>query len=80
MPKNIIHAYQALKEIVREKSDVEKPSDPGAVKERQYMKDYLDENEKSQRPLALRKQILNGSRKFLEEKYASLPPPHTHPF
>ncbi|KAI9652044.1 MAG: hypothetical protein M1831_007236 [Alyxoria varia] len=68
-PRNVIHAYQALKEIVREDSKVDRPSDPGAVKERQYMKDYLDETENSQRPLALRKQILYGSRKFLEENF-----------
>lgn len=44
-------------------------SGPGAVKERQYGKDYLGLSAKSETTTSLKKQILEGSRKFLERRY-----------
>ena len=41
----------------------------GAVRERQYAKDYLDETPNSGKSIAIRKQILEGSRRFLEQSF-----------
>ncbi|KAI9719681.1 MAG: hypothetical protein M1828_006113 [Chrysothrix sp. TS-e1954] len=68
-PRHLIDAYRALRHIVQEKSDVERPSEEGAVKERQYAEDYLDENTNSGKSIAMRRQILNGSRSFLEDSF-----------
>jgi nuclear pore complex protein Nup93 len=64
----LIDAYSALIEITKENGKVEKPSDPGAIKERQYRDDYLDENVNSPKSTAMRKRILEGSRQFLEKQ------------
>lgn len=69
VPKHLKDAYRALKEIVKETSKVERPSDPGAVRERQYRDSYLDTADNSQKSILLRKQILDGSRKFLEDSF-----------
>lgn len=45
------------------------PSEPGAVKERQYAEDYLEESSKSLKAVELKKQILEGSRSFLESTF-----------
>ena len=45
------------------------PSEPGAVKERQYAEDYLEESSKSLKAIELKKQILEGSRGFLESTF-----------
>ncbi|KAL1311313.1 hypothetical protein AAFC00_001491 [Neodothiora populina] len=66
---HFVNAYQALAEIVGEKAGVERFSDPGAVKERQYSADYLDDSPISRAAFALRKRILDGSRKFLEKLF-----------
>ncbi|KAB8338826.1 hypothetical protein FH972_021770 [Carpinus fangiana] len=65
----LVDAYKALKEIVQENPSVQRPSDPGAIRERQYIKSYLDETPSSGTSLQMRKQILNGSRKFLENNF-----------
>jgi len=57
-----------LKEITKEDGQKHRPSEPGAVKERQYAQDYLDDTINSGRSIAMRKQILEGARKFLEER------------
>lgn len=44
-------------------------SDPGAIKERHYAEDYLDDSTNSRKSAALKKQILEGSRQFLEKRF-----------
>lgn len=65
----LIHAYKALVQITGEDAALENLSDPGAVKERQYASDYLDENVNAQGQIAVRKRIINGSRIFLEKQF-----------
>jgi len=57
-PEHIIEAYKALKHITKENTD---------VRERQYAKSYLEDNPAKSVPL--RKQILDGSREYLEESF-----------
>ncbi|KAK5052735.1 hypothetical protein LTR84_002601 [Exophiala bonariae] len=58
-PKQIVEAYRALREITKEDSQ--------AVKERQYTDAYLDEANNSAKTFHLSKQILEGSRTYLEK-------------
>lgn len=55
--------------IVHENSGITSVSEPGAVKERQYSGDYLDESNNSRKAIDLKKQILTGSREFLEQMF-----------
>lgn len=66
-PEHIIEAYKALRHITKENASVQRPSEPGAVRERQYAKNYLEDN--PAKSVALRKQILDGSREYLEESF-----------
>ena len=68
-PRHLIEAYRALKDIVRENPRVERPSDPGAIKEREYATDYLGAAPTSAKALDIKKQILDGSRKYLEDSF-----------
>ncbi|KAJ9649498.1 nuclear pore complex subunit [Coniosporium tulheliwenetii] len=65
----LVDAYKALVEITGEDANKQLQSDAGAIKERQYAKDYLDEAPNSQRSIAIRKRILDGSRRFLEKSF-----------
>lgn len=67
----LVHAYKALIRITGENANVENAADPGAVKERRYANSYLDDNMNSATSSRIRKQILNGSRCFLEELFLS---------
>ncbi|KAJ5503115.1 hypothetical protein N7463_005989 [Penicillium fimorum] len=69
VPRQLFNAYQALIKIVHEKPNIMNPSEPGAVKERQYAEDYLEESSKSLKAIELKKQILEGSRGFLESTF-----------
>ena len=60
-PRQLVDAYHALEEITKESSD--------GAKERQYAASYLDDNSDSARAMKLRKQILDGSRTFLEKTF-----------
>jgi nuclear pore complex protein Nup93 len=66
-PEHLIEAYRALKHIVKEDPSAQRPSDSNAVRERQYAKSYLEDN--PGKSVALRKQILDGSRSYLEESF-----------
>jgi nuclear pore complex protein Nup93 len=66
-PEHLIEAYRALKHIVKEDPSAQSPSDSNAVRERQYAKSYLEDN--PGKSVALRKQILDGSRGYLEESF-----------
>ncbi|KEF59203.1 uncharacterized protein A1O9_04047 [Exophiala aquamarina CBS 119918] len=60
-PRQVLDAYHALREITKENSQ--------AVKERRYAEAYLDESSTSARNFSLRKQILEGSRSYLEKAF-----------
>lgn len=47
------------------------PSDTGAIRERQFSEEYLDEAPNSRRAMNLRKRIIEGSRSFLERSFYS---------
>lgn len=66
---HFVNAYKALAEIVGEKPDTQRPSDPGAIRERQFAQDHLDDSPTSRSAFALRKRILDGSRSFLEKQF-----------
>lgn len=66
---HFVNAYKALAEIVGENPKVKSPSESGAVRERQYAQDYLDDAPTSRNAFALRKRIIEGSRKFLEKLF-----------
>lgn len=68
-PRQLVDSYDALIEITKENPQVQNMSDPDAIKERQYSTPYLDENPSSRRSVQLRKQILNGSRTYLEKTF-----------
>lgn len=67
-PYQLIDAFRALIDIVRE------PPNPGNVnqtdvpKQRQFLNDYLDETPNSARQVEIRKRILDGSRRSLEQQ------------
>ncbi|KAI9830453.1 MAG: hypothetical protein M1819_005705 [Sarea resinae] len=65
----LIDAYQALIEIVNEKPASEDLSDPNTVRERQFADEYLDETPNSAKTIAIRKRIIDGSRRFLEKQF-----------
>ena len=68
-PKQLADAYQALREIVKENTSAVNASDPAAIKERRYASTYLDENERTPKVIRLRRQILDGSRAYLEKAF-----------
>ncbi|KAF2000073.1 NIC-domain-containing protein [Amniculicola lignicola CBS 123094] len=65
---NFINAYNALISISNEKEDPEQAMGT-APRERCYAKEYLDEVPNSANSVKTRKRILDGSRKFLEQKF-----------
>ena len=68
-PKQLADAFQALRDIVKENTSAVTASDPAAIRERRYASTYLDENERSPKVIKLRKQILDGSRAYLEKAF-----------
>jgi nuclear pore complex protein Nup93 len=65
----ISHAYGAMIQILGEDPEVDSPSDPLALKERQFADEYLDPAPNSTKNMAIRKRIISGSRKFLERLF-----------
>ncbi|KAH7552409.1 Nup93/Nic96-domain-containing protein [Bipolaris maydis] len=67
---HFINAYGALVSITGEKTEAE-ASNPGSnqPKERSFAKDYLDDQPNSVASVRMRKRILDGSRKYLENKF-----------
>lgn len=57
-PEHLMEAYRALRTITKEQD---------TVKERQYARSYLEDN--PGKSTALRKQILDGSREYLEDSF-----------
>lgn len=68
-PPHLKDAYKALVAIVGEPGQVLRPSDPGAVRERFFAKEYLDETPNSSAALNIRRRILTGSRCYLENEF-----------
>jgi nuclear pore complex protein Nup93 len=68
-PRQLVDSYDALIDITKENAEVQNLSDPGAIRERRYCAAYLDENPHSQKAIKLRKQILDGSRSYLEKAF-----------
>jgi nuclear pore complex protein Nup93 len=66
---SLVNAYNALISITKEPGQVRQPTDRDAVKERQFVGQYLDENPSSQQSMGLRKQIIEGSRRCLEQMF-----------
>ncbi|KAL5333587.1 Nup93/Nic96-domain-containing protein [Aspergillus crustosus] len=67
VPRQLYSSYRALISIIGESNNVADLSTPGALKERQFSEDYLNEVSNSQQAVSLRKRIVEGSRKFLEK-------------
>ncbi len=67
---HFISAYGALISIIGEKPGLD-ASIPGSnsPKERSFVKDYLDEQPNSVASIRMRKRILDGSRKYLENRF-----------
>ncbi|KAI9793142.1 MAG: hypothetical protein M1833_000827 [Piccolia ochrophora] len=65
----LVDAYRALIEIVRENASIRSLAEPKAVRERQFTKDYLDEVPRSVQITRMKKRILEGSRRFLEQQF-----------
>ncbi|PNS20760.1 Meiotically up-regulated protein 87 protein [Sphaceloma murrayae] len=68
---HFVNCFKALAEITGENSTPIGQTEPDAVKERQFAKDYLDDSPTSEGAFQLRKRILNGSRMFLEKQFLS---------
>jgi nuclear pore complex protein Nup93 len=68
--QHLIDAYSTLISIIQEESNGQLVSGaPNVVKERCYSRLYLDENPESSNAVKMRKRILEGSRKFLEQQF-----------
>lgn len=67
----LVHAFKALAEITGEDPSKESWAEPGAIKPRQYARDYLEETPSAKGPSGIRSRIINGSRSFLEKSYFS---------
>lgn len=68
-PKHLLDSYRALRSVVGEDSNVERPSDAGAVRERQYATDYLNDSSNAASTIKMRERILHGSLTFLEDSF-----------
>ncbi|MCJ1415720.1 hypothetical protein MMC32_002052 [Xylographa parallela] len=70
-PSQLIDAYRAVIEIVKENPAAPDLIDSRAVKERQYAEEYLDETSTSAKAFKIRRMIIDGSRKALEKQFYS---------
>ncbi|KAL8670944.1 MAG: hypothetical protein Q9168_004544, partial [Polycauliona sp. 1 TL-2023] len=68
-PYQLIDAYKALIDIVREPSNPQNANPTDVPKQRQFLNDYLDETPNSARQTEIRKRILDGSRRSLEQQF-----------
>ncbi|KAH0543668.1 hypothetical protein FGG08_001983 [Glutinoglossum americanum] len=64
----LVDAYKALSEIVKENPNAVNATDPDNIRERQFAADYLEESPNSARSVAIKKRIIDGSRSFLEKR------------
>ncbi|KAL8994163.1 MAG: hypothetical protein Q9169_005794 [Polycauliona sp. 2 TL-2023] len=68
-PYQLIDAFKALIEIVREPSNPQNANRTDVPKQRQFLNDYLDETPNSAKQTEIRKRILDGSRRSLEQQF-----------
>ncbi|GAM33251.1 hypothetical protein TCE0_003f00017 [Talaromyces pinophilus] len=71
VPRQLAGAYQALISITGESRNVTSFGEPGAIKEREFAGDYLNELNTSKGATSLRKRIVEGSRVYLENLFYS---------
>ncbi|EEH03384.1 meiotically up-regulated gene 87 protein [Histoplasma capsulatum G186AR] len=69
VPRQLFEAYHALISMVNESPNSASLSEPGVLKERQFAGDYLDDSLHSVGATRMRKRIIEGSRKFLEQLF-----------
>ncbi|MCJ1243197.1 Nucleoporin nup93 [Trapelia coarctata] len=69
-PSQLLDAYKAVIEMVKENPDVTSLTDPRAVIERQFTHEYLDESQLGN-ALKMRQTLLDGSRRALEKQFFS---------
>lgn len=67
----LTNAFQALIQMVGEDPSKDNNADPGAIRERHYAKDYLDDGPNAKGQLVIRKRVINGARSFLENLFFS---------
>jgi nuclear pore complex protein Nup93 len=65
----LVDAYKALIEIVKENTKAVNVTDPDAIRERQFAAEYLDETANSAKSVAIKKRIIDGSRSYLEKRH-----------
>ncbi|EFR05537.1 meiotically up-regulated 87 protein [Nannizzia gypsea CBS 118893] len=68
-PKQLLEAYHALISITNEPASSVGYFEPGALRPRQFAKDYREDGPSSIEALKMRKQIIAGSRKHLERSF-----------
>ena len=68
----LVDAYKALIEIVKEQPNPHIDGPPHAPKSRAFLEDYLDEAPNSAKQIEMRKRILDGSRRSLEKQSVSI--------
>ncbi|KAF3481016.1 nuclear pore protein [Arthroderma uncinatum] len=69
VPKQLFEAYHALISITNEPASSVGYFEPGALRPRQFAKDYGEDSPTSMDALRMRKQIIAGSRKHLERSF-----------
>ncbi|KAK3672968.1 nuclear pore complex subunit [Recurvomyces mirabilis] len=67
----LVSAYKALVSITGEDTSKDSLADPAVPKERQFARDYLEDNSRTKGSIAMRERILNGSRSYLERSFYS---------
>ncbi|KAF2425242.1 meiotically up-regulated 87 protein [Tothia fuscella] len=65
----LLNSYNCLINIVNEPDKVLQPTDAGALRERQFVRQYMDETPSSAQSMVMRKQIINGARTCLEQMF-----------
>jgi nuclear pore complex protein Nup93 len=67
--QHLVNAYHAAMSIVGENPDAETFAGDATARERQFKDTYLDVNDKSIGSVQIRKRILDGANRFLEQKF-----------
>jgi nuclear pore complex protein Nup93 len=65
----LINSYKAIMSVTKEPGQEKSFSDRGAVRERSFVKKYLQDNQKSAESMDMRKRIIDGSRTCLENLF-----------
>ena len=68
-PRQLADAYRALREITGESGDATSSPQPDRPRERQYASAYLDDNMTAFKTNSLKRRILDGSRRYLEQSF-----------